>query len=84
MMFAILAMLCDTSREFYAVFTILSRKCDNAGIRMSAPSMFHSTVTAHQESAPDHRVDLTNPYVNPVNLNATFACHHGTSLTEHR
>lgn len=33
-------------------------------------------VAAHKESAPDHRTDLANPHVEPVDLDIELFCHH--------
>ena len=33
------------------------------------------TVATHEQSPPNHRGDLANPYVEPVNLGASLVCH---------
>jgi len=39
-------------------------------------------VATRQDPAPDHRTDLANPYIEPVNFGAGLVCHHGLSLAK--
>src|ERR1039457_282872 len=38
------------------------------------------TVTAHQQTTPDHWADLANPDMEPENFDTGFVDHHGLSL----
>jgi hypothetical protein len=41
-------------------------------------------IAAHQQAAPDHRTDLANPHVEPVNLDVELFCHHCLILANSR
>ncbi len=42
------------------------------------------TVAMHQESAPDHRTNLADPYVKPLNLGTDLFCHRCLILANDR